>query len=437
MEVLISIFIIMFGLLGVAAVLPLGGRNVAEVVRADNSSACGTSALRDTRAWGVLDPYNWRWANFTASPSPVIAVPTQVGGVGEYYLPYGQSFAIDPLFLARAAQVVAAPGNNATDPRPQYFPYDPGTPNHAYWQLVMPRVTLALQNDGVPPAVPQWAQHEAFYRRFFTWQDDVTFPLLGEVTDTGRPRQLYACSDGAGRVLPELPTSPLGAALPLVAETQGDYTWMAIVTPSFNESGVTWQGGAANNASVPANRRVQYSVQIVVSYKRDFAVPANYLATDEAPAERTVMANILSGGYGGGDVSLTVPVAAPDQYSRYLTLRKNQWIMLCGQVVVPNPADATQWITSNVYRWYRVVSPGEPPQMDATNTNWVRYVTLAGPDWNVAWCHRNNAGALDNYDGDTDNIAADAAAVIVDGVIGVYTVTVTIDRDLQMTILGQ
>lgn len=457
LEVLVSIFVIMFGLLGVAAILPLGSRNVAEIVKSDNASACGTSALSDVRtwgmpirssstptySWGMLSPFSWRWASFASSPTPVQQVawlvPPSTGT--EYYIPYGDSFAIDPLFMARAARTftpATGPSANKENPRPQYFPYDPTTPSRDYWQLHMSRATLNLPGDPTSGAMTtnDWARHEAFFDRFFRWQDDVNVQLLTGVTESERPRQMFLCSDGAGRVLPALPTDTSGA-VPYVAQTQGDYTWMAIVTPSFNENGTaTWSGGGVtSDTSVPANRRTQYLVQVVVFYNRDFSLPANYLTTETPPLERTVTANILSGGYGGGDVKLTVPTTTSGtDFTGYLNVRKGNWIMLCGQTP-----------RGNVFRWYRVVSPGEPPteetrdsaipdSVTGAKSNWVRFVTLAGPDWNPAWCHATG-GVLDDVDGDTTLM--DAAAVITDDVIGVYTMTFEVDRDSQAIIIGQ
>lgn len=72
-------------------------------------------------------------------------------------------------------------------------------------------------------------------------------------------------------------------------------------------------------------------------------------------------------------------------------MREGQWIMLYG-----TNAGKTQC------SWYRLVTVGE---IDPTAPT-VRYVSLAGPDWNTST----------------------ATAVIIDGVIGVYTTTIEIDR---------
>lgn len=405
MEVLVSIGVIMFGLLGVAAILPLGSRNMAEIAKSDNAAACGASALRNIRAWQVLNPNNWRQPDFSSANPPTTFATLSTPVISGLRLPFGESFAIDPLLVARAGRTIAAPGANANDPQPHLFPYDPSTPTRSYWNaLAMRRVSLPLQSTPL-----NWTHHEAFYDRFFRWRDDVDFHLLTGLTETERPRQMFLCDDGMGRVLPRLPTDT-STAWPYTAQIQGDYSWMAIVTPAFNEAAWNWSAGA--DSSLYAAYRTQYLLQIVVFHKRDLDVPADYLATEEAPPERTVTANILTDGYGGGDVSLTVPTAG--SYSNYLTIRKNQWIMLCGRMVVEDPGNPANTTMMRVYQWYRVVSPGEQPTV--SGANWIRYVTLAGPDWKLAWCRNTD----------------EAAAVIVDGVIGVYTMPFEIDRDLQV-----
>ena len=47
MEVLISIFVLSIGLLGVAALIPLGQMALWETAKADRCGACGRAALRE------------------------------------------------------------------------------------------------------------------------------------------------------------------------------------------------------------------------------------------------------------------------------------------------------------------------------------------------------------------------------------------------------
>ena len=89
--------------------------------------------------------------------------------------------------------------------------------------------------------------------------------------------------------------------------------------------------------------------------------------------EKAVLARFHGPGFGGGTIQLS---GDPGK------IRTNQWIMLC---------DSTQC------KWYRVVSAA--PSM----------INLTGPDWHGAQA---------------------AAAVIIEDVIGVYSTTVEIDRNL-------
>ncbi len=59
MEVLISIFVMTFGLLGLVSLIPVGKFTVVETARADRSGACGRAALREVRVRRMLDPNTW------------------------------------------------------------------------------------------------------------------------------------------------------------------------------------------------------------------------------------------------------------------------------------------------------------------------------------------------------------------------------------------
>jgi hypothetical protein len=269
-------------------------------------------------------------------------------------------------------------------------------------------------------ASADWAAHRAVFDRMFTWQDDLAIPVPRDAAE--RPRQMMFCTNGSGYALPD----PSVTASPLYCQSQGDYTWMAVVSPAVTDTGAVSLGPPPTDSSLAARERWLYTFSVVVWYKRDFALPAD-LSTEEQPSERTVTANLLSAGWGGGDVKLTAPLANPG----WLNVRENQWLMLCG----------TAWrigspVPVRVYRWYRVVAADAEAVLEAAGPppRWARYVTLAGPDWSLAWCARNPAGNLIDTDG--DGIALDAAAVICDGVVGVYTTTIELDAQRQAALSG-
>ena len=63
MEVLMSIFILTVGLLGMASLIPVGGFQVSEAIKADRAATVGRAAFNEVRMRGLLDPRAWRNGN--------------------------------------------------------------------------------------------------------------------------------------------------------------------------------------------------------------------------------------------------------------------------------------------------------------------------------------------------------------------------------------
>ena len=63
MEVLISIFVIAIGLLGIAALIPVANYALKETSKSDRTAACGQAAMRDVRVRALADPNIWKLAN--------------------------------------------------------------------------------------------------------------------------------------------------------------------------------------------------------------------------------------------------------------------------------------------------------------------------------------------------------------------------------------
>lgn len=297
MEVLISTFVIAIGLLGLAALIPVGRFTLVEAGKADRAGACGRAALRDVKVRGMLDYYDHN-NNINWSP-----VPTTT------------SFAIDPLGVANG--IIGNLGG-ATGP--------------------INRITFNWIAS--LPILPNNEQIEAA-ESIFHWHDDLVFHMPED--RTRRPTQLATG-----------------------LEHEGSYSWFITVTPAANES------------TLPYSEKRLYTVSVVVCYKRDLSTTG----------EHTAATAFLGGGYGGGSVRLTITS------TNEVDMREGQWIMLYGTDLASGRVQCS---------WYRLVTVGEvdpgPPI--------VRYVSLAGPDWDT-------------------NIAP--TAVIIDGVIGVYTTTIEIDR---------
>lgn len=414
LEVLVSIFVLLFGLLAVAAMIPLAGLRIIQTNQADYSTACGQAGLRDVRVRRMLEPRNWL---FYPPGAPAVmrntngyvpcALPEDVAALDRNLgIYFAASYAIDPLGFAR---------NVTNIPAMAEFPYDLGGPA----AIRMSRVSLDINPALNDPTNASGTNNT--YRdmpveladRIFTWRDDLQIPIPG---DPGkRPEQVM------------LPPPP-GA--PLMAQIQGNYSWLVTVTPQAEQSEMNAGGGGPpfNRHYIDSHRT--YRVSVVVFFNRDFAPPPpSPLANLEMPGERSVRAEMVGGGYSGGDVRLFLPSTSTDPPA-FLDVKDGQWLMLCGRTTV-GPV-------RNVFRWYRVVSAGEDPQLAtgtpyASTATWQRYVTLAGPDWSTAvpgsWCPDYDGNSIpgEDLDGDSkDDQEVDAA--LFTRVIAVYTTTIELDQ---------
>jgi len=355
MEVLIAMFVLSIGLLGVAALIPVGRLAIVEAGKADRSGACGRAALSEIKVRQMLD-YRF-WAPGAAAPSWWDAVRNAALPPGPNpQIPFLDAFAIDPLGVA------------------SQMPLNLGGATGSVIAVV-PRITLksfpSLLAD--PPSTSKLSYDQA--DRIFTWHDDLEFSLPKDIKppptgDSKRP----------------LVTNPSGSP-----DFAGHYSWLVTVAP------------AAAELALPVADKSLFSVSVVVCYRRSYSISeygglpvGEHFATVEFPPGNVA--------YGGGSVRLTWQGDSRDPAVR---LRENEWIMLCGKV--PDNRCVPPWRT--VCKWYRVVAADT--QTDTQSP--AHYVSLVGPDWT----------ADSNGDGQLD-----ATAVAIDHVVGVYTTTVELDRNL-------
>jgi len=380
LEVLISIFVLSIGLLGLAALIPVGRFAITEAGIADRSAACGRAGLREVKIREMLDSSRWVDSALTTQVSPSVA-------------PAPGSFAIDPLMIAR----------EATNPTIDEFPYYPNSLTNQPPPPVAPRMTrLTLANVLLDPTgAPQVSLPLA--ERTFVWQDELLFERPDD--KDLRPRRLVRANGVVAGFGPNTPT-------PVEPLNNANYSWLVTVTPALVE------------ANLPVMQKQLYRVSVVVFYKRSFALPSD---DDPKASERTVTANLLGGGYGGGDVRLTVNTQNGSQFAQHLDVKENEWLMLCGSVpyVDAGGGDAQR----GVFRWYRVISAGEVYEDSNNPALKCRDVTLAGPDWDHGWCYNPTVGGtLTDLDG--DGVIQNAEAALFDGVVGVYTTLVELDWNL-------
>ena len=79
LEVLVSLFVLSVGLLGVVSLVPLGALLMRDAVKADSTGACGRAAIHDVKVRRMLDP-GW-WYSYTAPTPPVPFVIDPLGAI--------------------------------------------------------------------------------------------------------------------------------------------------------------------------------------------------------------------------------------------------------------------------------------------------------------------------------------------------------------------
>ena len=447
--------VLSIGLLGVAAVIPLGHHNMMEATKADRAAACGQAGLHEVKIRRWLNPAAWRqlavnefnpstnWAPYTFPVTYDVDSDSDLTYVNpdDLAIPLCDSFAIDPQFFAHRA---LPDYDNGLNPLVWRFPLDAtaaGTLTEERRSSLV-RVTFALHDLSViwpvPPvlpfAKPTLAESRfpvAAANRIFTWRDDLLFPVPAEADD--RPRQMVMADGGQGFAAPV----PSGMS-PVMAQADDNYTWMATVTPILDGAGHdfwvhapvpdnhyvqgpgdpffptvpnTWTANNYWKSYSYLNRVTRYTVSIVVFYKRNLECPTDLTDPDNPPQERSVQAYFPGDGYGGGDVLLVT-----DNSASWLDVETNGWLMLRGReyvgAMVGTTDAALEPYRKVVAKWYRVVAvDDEVVDGDFSTTDSIpsgsvgRYVTLSGPDWRMG----------------------PATATLVDDVIGVYTTTVETD----------
>lgn len=421
-EVLMSVFVLTVGLMGIAMIIPAGNTLMAQANRSDRATNCGRAGLNELQVRGWLKPgqrLTWYTKNSSGGNVPALIANT--------YIVSGQAFAIDPLFLS-------APANSA-NALVQTFPYRNTTPLAAPHKVAMTRITV-WDNNGTTTTTDDYNTLPfPVADRIFTWADELVFQTQ---TDSDRPRISANWSNGEVAYFPNLPADDDAvdptAATPLTSVSQGNISWLATVTPVLPRTGDTPfdsdSDGKYDRMYIDVANIERYEVSIVVFHARDLYCPTTAEYGTTTPKERSVFARLDGGGIGGGDVYLMSANA-----DWLVEIDKGDWIMLKGRQVthaidptknpnyeenVPPIISGMFAVTRDVFKWYRVVSVDDVEDSvtlpDGTTNAHGRYVTLAGPDWDV---DTNFSGSFT-----IDDIAE---AALVDDVVGVYTTIIDVN----------
>lgn len=398
LEVLFAIGVMVVGLLGAAALLPIAADQVRKGNNLDQGAAVGQQATQDFMAHGMANINNW-WT-FNPGLSLVTAVNTR------------QSFCIDPRFVIDndpsnpTVQVVLPPSYASSPYDPTLFPfYTITNPSEARMQRIslvqapfaLPRLPMTrIQADQV------FVSHD---RLLVSRPTDKTLPATpvigwGPGTD-GAWGAASTDDDGNGRTDDG---SEAGGGDDLVAyrSAEDDVSWLATLVPHV-------QGSDFAGATLSGDDT--YTLSIVVFRNRSGSLLMNSGAPsppDETTREQLALVDTFgSAGVNGGDVRLQVPLAQKEQLA---ALKEGDYVMLSGKMVDQPFVHSNTPTLVNYFAWYKVVATEAEIDSDATNA--YRYISLLGRDWTrPEWL----------------TFAQPTQAVLVPGVISVYERTVRLE----------
>ncbi len=368
MEVLIAMGILLVGLLGAAALFPVGSYFMQKGDIADRGSAIAKVAFADLVTRGI-DPDEWQvwdptWNNnngayqpmgqsmrawmtnyrLNAGVSTMAAFQTALNDAG------GFSYLIDPIGIAEGTRTGLNPNALSRAPYNAQLIWETEMPEgmtgvNANWVSVygnsfpVRRLTTASASMGTFPS-PLLAERQ------FGSRDDISYTTQEGDLPT---HQRVAGFDDNGDLRPEI-----GWA----RNNTGNYSWLVSIAPSQSKA----REALANDPGA-----YYYDVTVVVFYKR----PVQSIQQ----TERLVGGQVIATGTGGGEILLSKlgdGIAA----SPYEELRQGQWVMVCGPHPSATPEDPLFFT-----QWYRVLAIDEEEKGFLQDEETQRLVGLRGPDW--------------------------------------------------------
>lgn len=431
-EVLLAMGLLTVGLLGVAAIFPVGGRYAQLGDLADQGGATAQAALEDAVVRGYLDPKNWivhqiggpsgfmrlTTGQSTAAnllgmrragvlPSPVANAITRPSREALFATLYGGAIAIDPLGLCGILSG-AQSNTEIRDPRlsnpirsfPAIEPAPPLSFNSPSWNAwiyqggywPVRRATVWPLHDTASAtsrnlnlsigAPPNFERHLPPAQAGFTSTDDLALFTPDSGDDPARSR--WETYNNGSNVFPS------------TRQSRGEYSWLFTVAPGKPEAIVDW-------AAPPYNYPVE--VSSVVFHRR--AVPTDIASAIES--ERLVRGQVVSASPGGGELRLTRRVGDAAEGGPFEELRGGQYVM----VVAPHPS-STLNKPLLALRWSRVLRIEGDTGSDEV------LVALRSSDWPWQPANTTNPNALSN----------DLRVAILPGVVAVHTKTMRLESPL-------
>ncbi|MCA9182161.1 MAG: hypothetical protein KDA51_11935, partial [Planctomycetales bacterium] len=362
LEVLFATGIAVFGMVGIASLLAVAGRQASDANNWSEGQAAAQNALSDFVVRGYTNTAWW----FVFNDLNPVSFPAQFENYSGAARPRGttsggsrtlnrHAVCIDPYFFSDPTTVenLQSAFSPSQPYRPGLFPYFQDDFNPLAPTTTLPsgnaarllRVGLKRSLSEVPP------------RPLSAKAADRQFQLLDDLAIT---------TDDDDKTLPAERVFSGGAAQ---GSTKGEYSWFATLCPREVTSSIE-----VPNAISPENL---YTLSVVVCKRRDraFYVPAS---GQQGPVGERVVAVTSTANFKGGSGGRVILSAARDPLNADQdiseSLRAGDWVMLCREQAFPGGGLGT------ICRWYRVLTLDIETDISA-GTSWSRNVVLDGPDW--------------------------------------------------------
>ncbi len=376
-EVLFATGIAIFGLIGIASLIGLAGKQASQSNAATLSQAMANQWFGDFVVRGFNMSPNWRVFNDQITPAPTLASRfiafdnsaglTRGTNSGGTRPAYRHAICIDPLFLDDPKNLTELLSSfpNTQAYRPGLFPYyqddldplsDPFTP---VFYTSAPQNRPRLLRVGLhDPTSTLTTITSAQVNRLFLSNDD----QVVSVANVDDPTTTVDERDRDAPPSRRLATGNEPKDFLNKFASTGEYSWFATLCPRELLSMET------------AKQEYLYTMSLVVVKHRDrvFFKPTTFGADNIPNSERIAYVSGPGGfalptnfqGGSGGRVQLSASLNTSSKLST------GDWIMLSKYQPIGN---------SVVVRWYRVIGLDAKPT--EAGTTWSREVSLDGPDW--------------------------------------------------------
>jgi len=358
-------FVLLFGLMGVASIFPVGSYYMSEGEKFDFSSALAQNAFEEMGVRGMLQPDLWLYGtgefdDDTVTGERQFIQPAGHPNPGRFNLELprhpGYAFVLDPLNAPNSDEVHFPYKAHSSIPE---NPWAPGLTGNT-WPVR--RLTLDIDTDPTLFTIMPTNIAESVFRL----RDDlsVDFPEKSDQPSV----QLWTVDSTTNQLL--------------TRQYRGSYSWLATVVPTTEEAILGLQPAEGVNS-------YRYDVSVVIFHRRD--------PTPSDDSERLIEVELSAGGelvlFDRNGNPGFVDTAVED-------VRPGNWICLMG---------VNQSTGGFLMKWYRLLSLD-----DETDTGGSygaeRHAMIIGPNW-------------------PPNSLTNLRAAILPGAVSVVTRTMQLEND--------